>query len=89
MSFALHSCGGSRISWKLQAVLGAASHSAAATRHLLERLPPLTALTARRPPSDQPAWLKDAVMASRMGFLMTVLTACAAAAPQVLRKAAL
>jgi hypothetical protein len=72
----------------LQAALGAASHDAAATRQLLDRLPPLGALTGRHPPSDQPAWLKDAVMASRMQFLMNVLTACAAAAPQVRRKAA-
>ena len=49
----------------------------------MDRLPRMTALTARVPPSDQPAWLADAVLASRMQFLMYVLTACVAAAPEV------
>ena len=68
-----------------QAALGAVSQSAAATRQLLQCLPPLATLTARHPASDQAAWLADAVMASRMQFLMGLLTACAAAAPQVSR----
>ena len=68
---------------EVQSALAAASHSAAATRQLLDCLPPMDALLVRGTSMDQAAWLTDTVLASRVQFLMNVLTACVAATPEV------
>ena len=43
---------------------------------LLQSLPPYTDLTAEVAPGSGPAWLTDHVQASRVQFLMAMLTPC-------------
>ena len=43
---------------------------------LLQSLPPFTDLTAEVAPGSGPAWLTDLVQASRVQFLMAMVTPC-------------
>ena len=67
----------------MQATLSVVSESAEATIGLLVCLPSWSAFTAVVGSVQEPAWLADALLASRMQFLFNVLTPCVAAAPQV------
>ena len=64
-------------------MLSSASESAGATRALLARVPAWSALSAVVGLPQEPAWLADALLASRTQFLFNVLTPCVAAAPKV------
>ena len=47
-----------------------------ASAALLQSLPPYIDLTAEGTPGSSPAWLTDHVQASRVQFLMAMLTPC-------------
>lgn len=67
----------------LQALLSHAAGSPAVTSQLLQCLPCYAEVASSRGTAARPAWLADAVLASRVHFLMSMLTPCAALLGQV------